>query len=333
MTGPNQCHDITVYPAIGLAGGACGGYGFLLDIRDVANPKRLEAAADENMAFWHSATFNNDGSKILFSDEWGGGAQPRCRDTDKPEWGADALFTLVNNKMTFKSYYKLSAPQTAFEYCVAHNGSLVPIPGRDVMVQAWYQGGISGVRLDRRLQPEGDRLFHRGPMDATRLVMAGSWSAYYYNGYVVSSEIARGLDILELTPSGWLSQNELDAAKTVRFDYLNSQEQPKIVARELSIGSRLSRSAHAIERPPVHANHRRADRACASRKAREAAAADGAPAAGHAADQGHRRGHRSGQGADAGRRGQGSGLCRGVPDTLKPEFTEGPAVTHGDYRS
>ncbi len=228
-TGPNQCHDITVYPAIGLAGGACGGYGFLLDIRDVANPKRLEAAADENMAFWHSATFNNDGSKILFSDEWGGGAQPRCRDTDKPEWGADALFTLVNNKMTFKSYYKLSAPQTAFENCVAHNGSLVPIPGRDVMVQAWYQGGISVFDWTDVSSPKEIAYFDRGPMDATRLVMAGSWSAYYYNGFVVSSEIARGLDILELTPSGWLSQNELDAAKTVRFDYLNSQEQPKIV--------------------------------------------------------------------------------------------------------
>jgi hypothetical protein len=228
-TGPNQCHDITVYPAIGLAGGACGGYGFLLDIRDVANPKRLEAAADENMAFWHSATFNNDGSKILFSDEWGGGTQPRCRDTDKPEWGADALFTLVNNKLTFKSYYKIPAPQTAFENCVAHNGSLVPIPGRDVMVQAWYQGGISVFDWTDASKAKEIAYFDRGPMDATKLVTAGSWSAYYYNGYVVSSEIARGLDILELTPSGWLSQNELDAAKTVHFDYLNSQEQPKIV--------------------------------------------------------------------------------------------------------
>ena len=218
-----------MYPAIGLAGGACGGYGLLLDIRDVANPKRIDAAADENMSFWHSATFNNDGTKILFSDEWGGGSQPRCRDTDKQVWGADALFTLVNNKMTFKSYFKMSAPQTPFENCVAHNGSLVPIPGRDVMVQAWYQGGISVFDWTDVSNPKEIAYFDRGPMDATKLVMAGSWSAYWYNGYIVSSEIARGLDIVELTPSGWISQNELDAAKTVHFDYLNAQDQPKIV--------------------------------------------------------------------------------------------------------
>ena len=228
-TGPNQCHDITVYPAIGLAGGACGGYGLLLDIHDVANPKRIDAASDANLSFWHSATFNNDGSKILFSDEWGGGSQPRCRDTDKQVWGADALFTLVNNKMTFKSYYKMSAAQTPFENCVAHNGSLIPIPGRDVMVQAWYQGGISVFDWTDVSNPKEIAYFDRGPMDATKLVLAGSWSAYWYNGYIVSSEIARGLDIVELTPSGWLSQNELDAAKTVHLDYLNAQDQPKIV--------------------------------------------------------------------------------------------------------
>src|SRR6266480_6435996 len=141
--GPSQCHDITVYPAIGLAGGACGGYGLLLDIRDVANPKRMDAVSDSNFSYWHSATFNNDGTKLLFSDEWGGGGQPKCRASDKHEWGADAIFTLADNRMTFQSYYKMSAPQTPFENCVAHNGSLVPIPGRDVMVQAWYQGGIS----------------------------------------------------------------------------------------------------------------------------------------------------------------------------------------------
>ena len=173
-TGPNQCHDITVYPAIGLAGGACGGYGLLLDISDVANPKRIGAASDENMSFWHSATFNNDGTKILFSDEWGGGSQPRCRDTDKPEWGADALFTLVNNKMTFKSYYKLPAAQTPFENCVAHNGSLIPIPGRDVMVQAWYQGGLSVFDWTDVSNPKEIAYFDRGPMDATKLV---SWPA------------------------------------------------------------------------------------------------------------------------------------------------------------
>ena len=157
--GPTQCHDITVYPGIGLAGGACGGYGLLLDISNPAQPVRIGAAADSNFSFWHSATFNNDGTKVLFSDEWGGGTQPRCRVTDKPEWGADAIFTLDQNKqMTFKSYYKLSAAQTQEENCVAHNGSLIPIPGRDVMVQALVSGRHLGVRLDGCLEREGDRV-------------------------------------------------------------------------------------------------------------------------------------------------------------------------------
>ena len=181
------------------------------------------------MSFWHSATFSNDGSKILFSDEWGGGSQPRCRDTDKPEWGANALFTIENRKMHFKSYYKLPAPQTSFENCVAHNGSLIPIPGREVMVQGWYQGGISVFDWTDVSHPKEIAFFDRGPLDATRLIGAGSWSVYWYNGLIVSSEIARGLDIFELLPSGLISQNELDAAKTVTFDYLNAQEQRKIV--------------------------------------------------------------------------------------------------------
>jgi hypothetical protein len=228
-TGPNQCHDITVYPDIGLAGGACGGYGLLLDISDVANPKRIDQAADINMSFWHSATFSNDGSKVLFSDEWGGGSQPRCRDTDKMEWGANALFTIENGRMNFKSYYKIPAPQTSLENCVAHNGSLIPIPGREVMVQGWYQGGISVFDWTDVAHPKEIAFFDRGPLDATRMVSAGSWSVYWYNGLIVSSEIARGLDIFELLPSGLISQNELDAAKTVKFDYLNAQEQRKLV--------------------------------------------------------------------------------------------------------
>jgi hypothetical protein len=228
-TGPNQCHDITVYPEIGLAGGACGGYGLLLDIKDVVNPKRIDQAADINMSFWHSATFSNDGSKILFSDEWGGGSQPRCRETDKLEWGANALFTIDNGKMNFKSYYKIPAAQTAFENCVAHNGSLVPIPGREVMVQAWYQGGISIFDWTDPAKPQEIAYFDRGPLDPTRVVTAGSWSVYWYNGLIVSSEIQRGLDIFELLPSGLISQNEIDAAKTVKFDYLNAQEQRRLV--------------------------------------------------------------------------------------------------------
>ncbi|HXE84342.1 MAG TPA: hypothetical protein VN513_13540, partial [Gemmatimonadales bacterium] len=196
--GPTQCHDITVYPAIGLAGGACGGYGLLLDIRDVTNPKRIGAASDSNFSFWHSATFNNDGTKILFSDEWGGGLQPRCRPTDKPEWGADAIFTLAGNQMTFKSYYKLPVPQTKNENCVAHNGTLIPVPGRDIMAQGWYQGGVSVFDWTDASRPVEIAYFDRGPMDSTKLVGAGSWSAYWYNGYIISSEIARGLDIFEL---------------------------------------------------------------------------------------------------------------------------------------
>ncbi len=227
--GPNQCHDITVFPAIGLAGGACEGYGLLLDIRDPAHPVRIGAVADSNFAYWHSATFNNDGTKVLFSDEWGGGGQPKCRVTDKREWGADAIFTLVNGQMKFQSYYKLPAPQTAQENCVAHNGSLIPIPGRDVMVQAWYQGGISVFDWTDAAHAKEIAFFDRGPVDSTRMSMGGSWSVYWYNGVMVSSEIARGLDVMELQPSAFISQNEIDAAKSVKFDYLNAQGQPKLV--------------------------------------------------------------------------------------------------------
>jgi len=227
--GPTQCHDITVYPAIGLAGGACGGYGLLLDISDPTNPKRIGAVSDSNFSYWHSATFNNDGTKILFSDEWGGGGQPKCRKTDKPEWGADAIFTLADRKMQFQSYYKMMAPQTVNENCVAHNGSLIPIPGRDVMVQAWYQGGISVFDWTDAAHPKEIAFFDRGPVDSTRMGNGGSWSVYWYNGVMVSSEISRGLDIFELTPSGFISRNELEAAKTVHLDYLNTQGQPKLV--------------------------------------------------------------------------------------------------------
>jgi hypothetical protein len=228
-TGPNQCHDITVYPQIGIAGGACAGLGLLLDIRDAAHPFRIDMAADANMSFWHSATFSNDGTKVLFSDEWGGGSQPRCRSTDKPEWGADALFTIENKNLVFHGYYKMPAAQTSQENCVAHNGSLIPIPGRDVMVQAFYQGGITVFDWTDVSHPKEIAFFDRGPIDAARLVMGGSWSAYWYNGVIVSSEIARGLDIYELVPSGLITQNELDAATTVHFDSYNTQDQQKFV--------------------------------------------------------------------------------------------------------
>src|SRR3954471_10729840 len=229
-SGPTQCHDITLYPAMGLGGGACEGYGLLLDIRDPVHPKRIAAVSDSNFSYWHSATFNNDASKILFSDEWGGGGQPKCRKTDKREWGADAIFTIAQRReLQFQSYYKLPAPQTAEENCVAHNGSLIPIPGRDVMVQSWYQGGISVFDWSDPRHPKEIAFFDRGPVDATRMASGGYWSSYWYNGVIVGSEISRGLDIFELLPSGFISQNEIDAAKSVHLDYFNTQGQVKLV--------------------------------------------------------------------------------------------------------
>jgi hypothetical protein len=227
--GPTQCHDITVYPEIGLAGGACEGYGLLIDISDPVNPRRIAAVSDSNFSYWHSATFNNSGEKILFSDEWGGGGGAKCRATDPKEWGADAIFTIENRQMRFRSYYKLPAPQTAQENCVAHNGSMIPIPGRDVMVQSWYQGGISVFDWTDAANPKEIAFFDRGPVNAEQMAGGGSWSVYWYNGAIVSSEISRGLDIFELTPSAFISQNEIDAARTVRFDYLNTQGQQQFV--------------------------------------------------------------------------------------------------------
>jgi len=228
--GLTQCHDITVYPAVGLAGGACEGMGLLLDIRDVKNPKRITQAADSNFSYWHSATFNNDGDKVLFSDEWGGGSAARCRATDKPEWGADAIFAIKDRKaLEFKSYYKIPANQTPFENCVSHNGSLVPVPGRDILVQSFYQGGITLLDWTDAAKPVEIAFYDQGPMDATKLVSGGYWSAYWYNGYIYGSDMSRGFDVFELTPNAWLTQNEIDAAKLVKHEYLNVQEQPKLV--------------------------------------------------------------------------------------------------------
>jgi hypothetical protein len=224
----NRCHDITAYPEIGLAAGACSGNGILLDIRDAVNPKRIAEVSDPNFAYWHSATFNNDGTKLLFTDEWGGGSRPRCRATDRPQWGADAIYALRDGKLTPKSFFKLPAAQTDQENCVAHNGSLIPVPGRDLFVQGWYQGGISVVDFTDAANPVEIAFFDRGPMDSTRLVSAGQWSTYWYNGYIYGSEIARGLDVLELVPSEFLSQNEIDAAKLVRLEQFNAQLQPRI---------------------------------------------------------------------------------------------------------
>jgi hypothetical protein len=226
----DQCHDITVYSALGLAAGACSGNGILLDITDPANPKRIDAVNDPNYAYWHSATFSNDGKKVVFTDEWGGGLGARCRENDPNVWGANSIFTIESgNRLKFMSYYKLPAAQGDTENCVAHNGSIIPVPGRDIMVQAWYQGGISVMDFTDVRNPKEIAYFDRGPITPDVLVLGGSWSAYWYNGHIYSSEISRGLDVLELVPSNFLTQNEIDAAKSVKYADLNVQSQQKIV--------------------------------------------------------------------------------------------------------
>jgi hypothetical protein len=225
----DQCHDITVYSAIGLAAGACSGNGILLDISDPIHPKRVDAVNDPNYSYWHSASFSNDGSKVVFTDEWGGGLGARCRANDPNKWGADAIFRLKDDKLSFANYYKLPAAQSDTENCVAHNGSLIPVPGRDIEVQAWYQGGISVMDFTDPAQPFEIAYFDRGPIDPKTLVLGGYWSAYWYNGSIYGSEIARGLDVFELTPTKFLTQNEIDAAKAVQLSDLNVQDQQKIV--------------------------------------------------------------------------------------------------------
>jgi hypothetical protein len=225
----NQCHDITVFPEIGLAAGACAGNGILLDISDPVHPVRIDQVTDKNFAYWHSATFNNDGTKVIFTDEWGGGTRPRCRAIDPPTWGADAIFDIVDRKMRFEGYYKMPAPQTEQENCVAHNGSLIPVPGRDIMVQAWYQGGVSVFDFTDATHPFEIAFFDRGPIDARDLITGGYWSTYWYNGRIYGSEISRGIDVFKLIPSEYLSQNEIDAANLVRSDEVNVQLQQRTV--------------------------------------------------------------------------------------------------------
>jgi len=234
----NRCHDITVFPELGLAAGACSGNGILLDISDPVHPVRLDAVADKNFAFWHSATFNNDGTKVLFTDEWGGGTRPRCRATDLPSWGADAIFDVVDRKLKFASYYKMPAAQTDTENCVAHNGALIPVPGRDIMAQAWYQGGVSVFDFTDSAHPVEIAFFDRGPLDAKQLITGGYWSTYWYNGSIYGSEIARGLDVFRLKPSEYLSQNEIAAATLVQSKDFNAQLQSKIAWPSNSVVAR-----------------------------------------------------------------------------------------------
>ena len=224
----NQCHDITVYSEMGLAAGACSGNGILMDISDPRNPKRLDFVSDKGFAYWHSATFNNDGTKVLFTDEWGGGGRPRCRAVDPLTWGADAIYDIVDNKLIHKGYYKLPAAQTEQENCVAHNGSLIPVPGRDIMVQAWYQGGLSVFDFTDSANPKEIAYFDRGPINGEAMLSGGYWSTYWYNGNIYGGEMARGIDVFRLKPSEFLSQNEIDAAMQFRLNEFNSQNQPKV---------------------------------------------------------------------------------------------------------
>lgn len=224
----NQCHDITVYPEIGLAGGACSGNGILLDISNPETPQRVSDIFDPDMAYWHSATFNNAGDKVVFTDEWGGGTSARCRAEDPATWGANMIATIENNTMTPRSFHKLPSAQASTENCVAHNGNIIPVPGRDLMVQAWYQGGVSVMDFTDPMKPVEIAYFDRGPINADKMYVGGSWSAYWLNGRVYSSEIARGLDVLKLVPSDQLSAAEIAAAEAIHMDTINPQTQTRV---------------------------------------------------------------------------------------------------------
>ena len=225
----NQCHDITTFPGIGLAAGACSGNGILLDISDPANPERLDQVIDPGFSYWHSATFNNRGDKVIFTDEWGGGGRPRCRAQDPLTWGADAFYDIVDGKLQFRSHYKMPAPQTETENCVAHNGSLIPVPGRDLFVQAWYQGGVSVVDFTDSTNPVEIAFFDRGPIDEEELITGGYWSTYWYNGHIYGTEISRGLDVFTLQSSDYLTENEIAAASLPELNGIVNAQTQEIV--------------------------------------------------------------------------------------------------------
>ena len=240
----NQCHDITVFPAKNLAAGACSGNGIILDISDPLKPRRIDDVTDKGFAYWHSATFNNDGTKVLFTDEWGGGGRPRCQAGDPMNWGADAFYAIVNGKLEYRGMYKLPAPQSDKENCVAHNGSIIPVPGRDIFVQAWYQGGLSIIDFTDAANPFEIAYFDRGPIDKDQLVTGGYWSAYWYKGRIYATEISRGLDVFALEPSEFLTVEEIAAAEGARYegDVFNPQTQTQVTwPRELVVAAENSR--------------------------------------------------------------------------------------------
>ncbi len=246
-TGPRNCHDVTIYPAAKLLAGACGSYGLLVDVSNPEKPIRLDARSDTNFSLWHTAVFSNDGKKVVFTDEWGGGTSPMCQQNSMLEMGGNTILSIDKDKKYKQhAYFKIPSAQTAEENCVSHNGGLIPVPGRDIMVQGWYQGGVSVMDFTNADKPTELAYFDRGPVDPApgvdvpltlqqqqaggrgRSTIAGSWGAYYWNGYIYSSEMARGFDIMELEPSEHLSKNEIEAAKLVQFKEYNPQSQPKI---------------------------------------------------------------------------------------------------------
>ncbi|MEM1194742.1 MAG: DUF305 domain-containing protein [Pseudomonadota bacterium] len=221
----NQCHDITVFPSLNIAAGACSGNGILMDISDPYNPVRTDAVFDKGFAYWHSATFNNDGTKVIFTDEWGGGGRPRCKASDPMDWGANAIYDIVDGKLEFRSHYKMPGPQTDMENCVAHNGSIVPVPGRDIFVQSWYQGGLSVMDFTDSSNPVEIAYFDRGPIDEEQMVVGGYWSSYWYNGRVYATEITRGIDVFALEESEYLTSAEIAAAEAA--SYANTRFNPQ----------------------------------------------------------------------------------------------------------
>lgn len=226
----DHCHDITVFPAKGIAAGACSGNGILFDIRDPLNPKRIDAVTDTTFAYWHSATFNNDGTKVIFTDEWGGGGRPRCKASDPKTWGANAVYDIVDGKLVFRAHYKLPAPQSDKENCVAHNGSIVPVPGRDLFAQAWYQGGLSVMDFTESAAPKEIAYFDRGPIDKKQMVLGGYWSVYWYGGHIYGTEISRGIDVFKLEPGAFLTEAEIAAAGAAKYvdNRFNPQTQTQV---------------------------------------------------------------------------------------------------------
>ncbi|MEQ8771697.1 MAG: DUF305 domain-containing protein [Erythrobacter sp.] len=233
----DQCHDITVFPSKNLAAGACSGNGILMDISDPYNPKRIDAVFDKGFAYWHSATFNNDGTKVIFTDEWGGGGRPRCRASDPMDWGADAIYEIVDGKLEYRSHYKMPAPQTDMENCVAHNGSIIPVPGRDIFVQSWYQGGISVVDFTDAANPQEIAFFDRGPISDEQMVVGGYWSSYWYDGRIYGTEITRGVDVFALEPSEHLTEAEIAAAEAASYagQRFNPQTQTEVTWSDAAI--------------------------------------------------------------------------------------------------